>query len=317
MAKRDRTASGAAIAGTGGVVGTVGLAGGGLPGTKAKRTLKDVKDASGRRTKAAEFTRAYRGGEFGYRQNAHHTFKTFGLGGGREGESRGAHFAHGQKAGAIKSEDKILRHLKVARRGSNAALLGGAGLVAYGVHRAKTPVNKADSDRKLKGYSGAALGVGGTAAAASAGGARVLEHQGRKWASGAAADYEAAGKIVPKMGGYRVNPYPQKIKNKRVPDIAPEKTDKLIGNTEKKSMAGKSRAQVHAAGTLRGSAAQGRYFAGTYGSMAHYARKVRGPALGVAAAGAGGLALANRDKLKKSYGPTSYSSRMSAFGIEH
>jgi hypothetical protein len=310
--KKDRTASGSAIAGAGGVTAAAGLAGGGVPGVRSNRIMADVQQASGRRKKAGEATRAYRGGEFGYRTNAHQTFKTFGLGGKREGESRVSHFKHGMKAGKLVSEDKIIPHLKVARRASNAALVGGAGAVAYGVHRAKSQrVAKAD-DRKLKQYSGATLGAGATVAGLSAGGARVAEHQGRKWSQQAVDDLEGARKIVPKMGGHVVNPFPKKVKNKRVPDIGPAKGNSLIQNDER-IMAGKSRAQAHAAGKLRGSAAQSRYFAGTYGSAAGIARKVRNPALAVAGVGAGGLALTRKkDGVKKSD-----DSRMSAFGVMH
>ena len=239
-------------------------------------------------------TRAYRGGEFGYRTNAHHTFKTFGLGGERGDDTRAGHFKHGVKAGKIKSENKIIPHLKVARRLSNVALLGGAGLTAYGVHRAKSrPVAKADSNRRRREYSGAALGVGGTVAAGSVGGARVLEHQGRRWSGRAARDLDAAHRIVPNMGGHLVNPHPDRVKNRRVPDIAPARSNTRVQN-DKGILSGKSKAQAHAAGRLRGSAAQARYFAGTYGGVAHVARKVRNPALALAGAGGGGLLMSRR-----------------------
>jgi hypothetical protein len=316
MPKKDRTASGAAIASSGGVLGAVGLAGGGVPGVKAKKTLIDVKGASGRRKKAAEFSRAYRGGEFEYRRNAHHTHKVFDLGGPREGNTMNAHFRHGQNAGAIKAEDRILSHLKFARRGSNLAMLGGAGAVAYGVHRAKTPGKVNKSQKDTEAYHGALLGAGGSAAGASVVGSRVLERQGRKWAQRAASEYEGAHKIMPRAGGASVNTdsrFLPKKHNPRVPDIKPEFTDKKIGNEAKKTMAGKSRAQAHAAGELRGAAAKSRYFAGTYGQMAGIARRVRNPALAVAGVGAGGLLLSRKKpSVKKSFNP-----RMSAFGIEH
>lgn len=309
---KDHTASGSAIAGAGGVIGTAGLAAGGIPGVKSTRIWADVTQASGRRNKVNMAARAYRGGEFGYRTNAHRTYKTFGLGGERDSDTRASHFKHGIKAGKASSEDKIIPHLKAGGRAANAALVGGAGLTAYGVHRAKRqPVAKAD-DRKLKQYSGGVLGAGGTVAALSVGGARVAEHQGRKWSQRAAADLDAAHKLVPNMGGHVVNPHPDKVKNKRVPDIGPQMTDKRVQN-DKGILSGKSKAQAHAAGKLRGSAAQARYFAGTYGSAAGIARKVRNPALAVAGVGAGGLLL-DRHQTKK---PATMSKRMSAFGVMH
>jgi len=294
--KKDHTGSGAAIAGAGGTTAAAGLAGGGIPGVKSKAIMADVKDASNRRGKAKAATNAYRGGEFGYRHNAHHTFNVFGINPELKDDTTKSHYKHGFDVGRKAGEAKIIPHLQVARRASNAALVGGAGLTAYGVHRAtkKEPVKKRDNDRQLKGASGAALGVGGTVAAGSVGTARVLERQGRKWSKQAVGNLEDARKIAPNAGGHVVNPLPDKVKNKRVPDIGAEKGSTLVGNT---GLAGKTAAEAHEVGRLRGEHGQARYFAATYGGAAKLARKARNPALAVAGLGGGGLAVAHhKDK---------------------
>jgi hypothetical protein len=67
-------------------------------------------------------------------------------------------------------------------------------------------------------------------------------------------------------------------------------------------MKGKTKMEAEMAGKLRGQAGQSRYFAGTYGSMAGLVRRARKPAVGLAAAGAGGIALshAHRRNIGKS-----------------
>src|SRR5204863_3368921 len=137
-------------------------------------------------------------GEFGYRTNAHKTFSNFSLAGGRSGESRAAHHEHGIKAGKLAAEDKIIRHLKVGRRASTAALVGGTSAAVYGVRRAqgKKTFGKAD-DKRGKAVSGAALGVGGATAGIGLGAEKALGHQGKKWITQGIEHTRTATQIVP------------------------------------------------------------------------------------------------------------------------
>ena len=274
---RKRDYSGAAVGG-GAVVGAAGLAGGGIPGVKSKRIMVDVKSAQGIRAKATNLAHAYRGGEFGYRHNAHHTFKTFGLGGDiPKKATRVEHFTHGDKVGRIAAEDKIIRHLKVGRVASNVALAGGAASVAAGLHQRKKLVAKRRDDFKADALATA----GGTTALGAAGASRVLNSQGRKWSKQSAASHETAQKLVPKLGGYDVR------QNKtKVPDVVPHRSKMKNTVQHKTVFAGRSNKTAEAAGALKGAAVQERYFAGTYGIAAKIARKV---AVGGALVGAAGL----------------------------
>ncbi|HEU0069048.1 MAG TPA: hypothetical protein VFQ26_07290, partial [Nitrospiraceae bacterium] len=293
--KEKKDYSGAAV-GAGGTVGTVGLVGGGLPGTKAKGTLADVKNATTRGSKARSGLRAYQAGEFGYRHNAHHTYKTFGLGGDSpKDNTRAAHYWQGEKAGKVASEDKIIRHLKMGHRASNVALVGGAALAgagAYQHHKRKQGVAKA---AKKKDHFGANAAIGGGAATAVTGGglARTLEHQGRKWSKDAAHSYQEAAKVNPKLGGYDTD-----TSNYRVPDIKPHKGTRDVIREGNEIFAGKSRTHAEAAGRLRGAGAQQRYFAKTYAGAGKIARKVGYAGAAVGAAGLGAKYLSDK-KVKK------------------
>jgi hypothetical protein len=301
--RRNDSAVGGAAVGSGGVLGATGLAGGGIPGTKPDRLLADVGAASSRRDKARAAGRAYKGGEFGYRANAHHVHQAFNLGGDKADDSRVGNLKHSFNAGQSRAETRIIRHLKGARKASNVALVGGVGLTGYGVHRLrqkqkqKQMVSKAER-RKSDTALGVAAGSGAAAAGVSVGGAHALEHQGRKWSGRAASNLAEAQKIVPNSGGYKVNPFPNKVKNKRVPDIGPEKGESKIWK-DPKILAGKSKAQAAKVGELRGHALKSRYFAGVYGGMAQGVRRITKPALGVAALGGGGLAASRYQQKRK------------------
>jgi hypothetical protein len=323
LKKKDHSASGATIAAGGATAAGAGVLGGGIPGTRANADKLASWKASGSgegfkgrvstaRAKAPT-VRALPGGVFGYRTSAHRGFNTEV----KADEARHAgttttrvnHFQRGKHWGKVKPEEDIIRHLKVGRAGATAALVGGTGAAVYGVKRmqGKQPVKKSqrDSDK----FHGALLGGGSAAAATSVGGARLLEHQGRKWSTRSATSLHEAGKIVPNMAGYTSGPHPKG--NPRVPDVSPRVGDTKIVNEHKRILAGKSKKQVEAAGRLRGDATQARYFAGVYGKTALQARKVRNPALAAAGVGAAGLALSRKKE------PVRKNSRMSAFGVEH
>lgn len=278
VAKREgRERSGTAI-GAGSVLGTVGLVGGGIPKVKANRLLVDVKNAPARRTKVANAARAYRGGEFGYRHNAHQTFKEHKLTGDAPGKAtRAEHYAHGDTLGRRAAEDTIIRHLKVGRTASNVALAGGAALVGGGLIGHRKQVAKRENRRNDALVSG-----GLTTAGLGGGGSLVLDSQGRKWSARSATHLDAAQKHNPKLGGYDVE-----RKKGRVPDIKPHLRSGDITANHHKIFAGRSKEHAQTAGQLRGVARQARYFGGVYGDMARAARKVGAAGALVGAAGLG------------------------------
>lgn len=261
MRDRNRQASGGAIAGAGGTVAAAGLAGGGVPGVRASRLMADVQSAPSRTRKAGTLARAYGGGEFGYRTNAHRTFSNFNLAGGRTGATRAAHYEHGIKTGKLAAEEKVIRQLKTGRRASTAALLGGTGAAIYGVRRAQGKKTFGKADRRDKSgistTSGALLGAGGTAAGLSYGGEKLAGHAGKKWITQGLEQTRNSTKIVPRP--YKMNP-------------------------------GTTKSQAELAGHLKGQAAQARYFGRTYLQAGKIAGKLRRPSLAAAGVGAAGLA---------------------------
>jgi hypothetical protein len=280
---RRRDASSSAV-GVGSVATGVGLVGGGIPGAKVDASRLGQMRFSSPGKRARDLAGATRGGVFGYRQSAHQQFMDRQMADdrhyGNAQTTRVNHFLRGQGRGKVAPEKKIIGHMRRGRIASNALLAGGAGLTAAGVYgRKKDKVAKRDT----RDVDTALMAGGGTVATASGLGSLALDRQGRKWAKRSESDLKAASKIVPNMGGYTV-----RQGRGRVPDVAPDKrTSDILG--DKRILAGKSRAQAQAAGKLRGSAAQGRYFARVYGSSGSVARRVGIPAgLNAAAVGAYG-----------------------------
>lgn len=279
IAKAQRQDHSGAMVGSGAVVGGVGLVGGGVPRVKANRIMVDVKNAPTRPAQAANLVRAYRGGEFGYRHNAHHTFRTFGLADPEpKGRTRIQHFTRGEKAGRRATEDTIVRHLHRGRVGSNIALGTGAALVGTGLyqHHQAGVVGKRSSSFR----NDAVIGAGATTAVGAGGLSLGLDSQGRKWAKRAATHIDAAQKINPNLGGHLVKPG-----RGRVPNVVPERNTGLNTKEGKRVFAGRTNAATEAAGRLRGAASQERYFANTYGSVARPTRMIGAAGALVAAAG--------------------------------
>lgn len=278
-ADRKRTAAGAAT-GAGAVTAGVGLLGGGIPGVKPDSSrLKDMRYASPAK-RARDLGAAGRGGIFGYRQDAHQRFMDRQMADDAHyagsTTTRVNHFLRGKGSGKVGPEKKIIGHMRRGRIGSNAALIGGSALTVAGIKGTRDKgVAKAREDT-----NNALIGGGATLAGASGAGSLVLDRQGRKWSRRSEEDLKAARKIVPNLGGYTV-----RTGKTRVPDVKPDKnTEDILGSA--RNLAGKSRKQAEAAGRLRGSAGQGRYFAGVYGSAAQQVRRIGIPA-GLAAVGTG------------------------------
>ena len=310
--KRKSTATGVGAVGIG-----AGLLGGGIPGVKAdskagsdlfphlpkhkKPTPKDLLHPGPVIPRVKAAGRMGRGGIFGYRSDAHQSFLDRQLvdeaKNATAGQTtRGNHFLRGQGTGKVAPEQKIIRHMKTGRKASYGLLAGGAGLTAYGQHRKKAPVEKADRDSDRR--NGALVAGGGTVAGSGYGAARLLEHQGRRWAKQSARDIEASQKIAPELGGWTEG----SRKNKRVPNVKPDVSNRQAESRRRNIFHNRTRGQAEEAGRLRGNAAQGRYFSGVYGANATRIRRLAIPAgLAVSAAGAGGMA-ASKVKEKRAVG---------------
>ena len=292
--QKNHSISGGLITGAGGATAAGGLVGGGIPGFKANAdTIKDIKQGSWKKRTGAMLSSG-RGGVFGYRTNAHqgavqrmkdstNHFKD-------KPASRAEMYQRGQEAGKIPAEEQIIGHMKLGRKASTAAMIGGAAATAYGVHRKNEGVQKA-LDSRTDATNAALLGGGATAAGASYGGARMLEHQGRKWGARSGQSISEAHKIIPNLGGPGVNPLGNPP-NHRVPDIGPAKGSPSSSKLKRDKgtiLGGKSKLQAEAAGLHRGDAAQARYFAGVYGKTAKTIRHLHTPAMVAAGMGATGL----------------------------
>lgn len=276
---KDR--SGTAV-GAGSVLAATGLLGGGVPGARPNSgRLAQVKYGT-KYEATRHLVSATRGGIFGYRQDAHQSFLNRqnadeATHGGKK-TTRANHYLRGQGTGKIAPEQKIIRHMHGGRVASNAALVGGTGLVALGIrsrdkHRG---IAKRDDYR-----SDVAISAGATTAVGAGAGSLVMDHQGRKWAKHSAASLDAARKLNPKLGGYDI-----KRGRTRVPDVVPH-SGASSHVADKKVFAGRSSASTEAAGRLRGAAGQQRYFARVYGNMAGHARKTGKAGALVAAGGLG------------------------------
>lgn len=295
----SRHAEGAAIAGTGAAVGSAGLVGGGVPGVRSNsRSIARIKSGTKpQRIKAS--ARSLRGGIFGYRADAHQSYlrklsnKNAWHNKPNDDLSHIDSFRRGYQTGKMGPEKEIIRHMKFARRGSNVALAGGAGIAAYGIHRLRQPDKIRKAQRDTDRYHGAMAGAGGATAVGATVGARHLERQGRKWSQRSADKIVEAHRQVPNLGTYTRVPG----KNRRVPDVVPEHDYDAVRNNPWDRLH-EDKKRVETAGKLRGEATQHRYFASVYGKSGRLVRSIRTPAVAAAAIGASGLAL-SRKKTKK------------------
>jgi hypothetical protein len=325
--KKDHAASGSAIAGAGAVTAAGGLIAGGVPGGKSDFTSvfrvkrgegKGFKRAASTVKGAAPAAKAAPGGIFGFRTHAHegglYGYADDTMKHNRNGANARESFRQGRTTGKIGPEMKIISQMKGARKVAHGALGAGVGAVAYGAHRArKTEVKK--DDRHTKKYSGALLGAGGTAAVGSHVGSKVLTGQAKKWEKSAAQNVDEAGRLVPRIAGRQK----EKISDKKAYKLIrqnkphpmssrPSVSDHYIKNNPL-TMSGVHPEVARHAGRLRGAAAQEQHFADVYRNTSKVVRRLRTPSLVAAAAGAGGLAAANKKtKVKKN---------LSAFGVEH
>jgi len=296
MPEKKRDHSGALIGG-GATAATVGAVGGGIPGVKARKLLVDVKNEKKKTRQAKTFGQAYRGGEFGYRHNAHNTFSAFGMPDPMKHEGKARSFMQGDVAGRRGAEKKIIRHLAVGRKASNVLLAGGTAAAGVGTYKhlknkKKAQVSKAKGDTRRD----VAIGAGGTTAGLGYGLSGVLRREGKKWAAEGERGYKQAANLNPSAGAHTT-----KLSRK-----SGVKTSRGLEKTETTAaragehFAGKSKMHAREVGRLRGAADQASYFGHTYGKFSKITRKVgHGGAL-VTAAGLGAAYNQSRKPVKKS-----------------
>jgi hypothetical protein len=258
-ARRDHTASDAAITAAGATTTGIGLVGGGIPGVRGSDALLEgTIHARGVRGAAAHVAAA-RGGIFGSRAVTHAGYQRKFSGDERYYRAKPANraqmYERGKTAGKVEPEARIIRHLKRGRAGSVAATLGGAALTGYGVHRLRSSAVRKDR-RGSQQYFGALTGAGLTAGTAAHVGSKVLGRQAKKWGE----EYQRTTRESRKL-----------VKDPR--------------NLERKV----TRSTAYEAGHLRGAAGQAGHFAREYGTAAAGVKAIRNPALTVAALGAAGL----------------------------
>jgi len=284
MSREDRQKAAATGAGAVGV--GAGLLGGGIPGTRATRLTADVLSAPHHR-KPVELVRARQAGAFGLRHTGHKILHDVVLEpkhAAQTGNSSSSRFLRGLYGGKAESERKIIGHLRRGKIASNVVLASGVGALAYGMSGRKKPVEKAQRDPER--LDTALVGAGGTLAAGSYGGGRLLRSQAHKWSAQSRAALNEAGRIVPEAGAHTVG------RRYGVPVVKPtmsnvEITPKVLRGTSKK--------QIEHLGHLRGTAGQSKYFANVYGAFGMGLRRGVAP-VGLATAAVGGKRIRDRSK---------------------
>lgn len=284
--KRDNSArqnaQGSAIEGGGAVVGGTGLIAGGVPKGKSDSTAwkraQDAKKAGAPlHRRLATTSKITPGGILGFRQHAHGggiwDFKSKDTAAEWSGPAK-THkdaFFRGYNKGKIGPEEEVIRGLKTARTGANAALVGGAAAIAYGHHKKKIA-----KSRRSDSINATAAGLGGTTAVVTHAVPKFLDSKQRKYTEMAAHETEQADKLVPGMRGQRTG--------------AAKRSPHLLHNASKEA--------VGVAGELRGAAAQHEHFADVFRTTSKGTKAFRNPAAAVGAVGVGGLAISAHRKKK-------------------
>jgi len=329
MADRNHkhAASGTSLAAAGGVTAGAGLAAGGIPGAKSDFTAvfrtkpaegKGVKRAVSHVKGKAPLVRAAPGGVLGFRIHAHEG-GTVGfeqqaeqLARRTSAPEKAAHhaFSHGYTEGKIEPEKQVLRHMRGGRKVAAGALIGGAGLTAYGVHRAKEEREQIRKDRRSSDkYNGALAGTGAAGFTLGHGGHKLFRGQERKWTNRANTNVDEAQKLVPGLGGRKHNQnlraYKKHLARGGTPENFPKTMEPERHMTDilrdKKVFAGVHPDVARKAGNLRGAAVQAEHFSHVYGNTGKVVGRLRTPSAIVGGAGVGGLVAAHRheDKVHK------------------
>lgn len=300
--KDDRKA---VATGVGATAAGAGLVGGGIPGMRPRSQAYYSNKGGPLKDKPKQLAAAGKGGIFGYRQHAHENeikrIQEHTPGWHDNAEMR--HFMNARGAGEIASEKKIVRHMKMGRKLSHGALVGGAGLMVYGSQRKPKLVPREDRiTKRLQVTSNdphrdaTALAAGGAVGTVgSLGAAHGLKRQGLKWNERTKAALREAEKNVPGTGEFKS----RKVAGRAgVPDTKPTHSGEGIGWGPERFFSGRTESEVKAAGKARGAASKNRYFARVYGTNAHVLRRYVAPTAAVASA-AGGVSLYRQHKAGK------------------
>lgn len=259
----------------------LGLVGGGIPGAKVNRLPIDMLRAKGAKKKTTEGARALRGGIFGARVNMHGVamydspkmqYRTY------PGKSAEQTFRRHAVKGLRAEEEKVIRHMKLGRKGSNALLLGGLGAAGYGL--ARNRFEKAEG----RPHKQRAVGLGGGMVVGGLGASALLNQQGNKWLKSAKRDYDEAARLTPKVGGAAVT-------RTRSGRLATVKAQVKQADVKPSMLQGASEEAIKRSGMLRGRAGQSGYFGNVYRTNAKVMRR------GVVPAGLW-LMAANRKKAR-------------------
>ena len=226
------------------------------------------------------------------------------------------HYWRGVNAGKLLPERQVIRQLKTGRAISGATLVGGAALAGAGISQRRNRVSKA---RKRDFAADAAVAGGATVTGGAGATSLALNAQGRKWSARASETMASAERLNRRIGGHAVRSRPETAAGKAVrrvvpkaktpsaftgvPMVIPHKSSRVLLNDDKLKavLAGRSKAEASALGSLRGAADQHRYFAEVYGQNARMLRRAGKAGAAVAAAGLGAKAVqAHGGKVKKS-----------------
>lgn len=302
--KADRQHStGAAMTGSGAVVGTTGFAAGGLPGVREPNShaLSELSGDTVRQKvqprnavrNARKVVPVGRAGILGYRADAHASYMAK-----EKVKTHGSAYAQAHRAGKMEAEDKILPALRMARRGSHALTLGGAGLAALGIHRmGQESVRKS---RQADNVSSGALAGGATLGAVGHYVPKGLRRLERKFETSATDHLQAAHVLAPHVGGAKPKGdfQPPTGRRSAKPSMHPQFEDHDLAwrkaGDGRRFKGGVETAQQVA--RHRGIAAQERHFAEAFRDTASGIRRLRGPGLAAAGAGAAGLAASHSTK---------------------
>lgn len=171
-----RKHSGAAMTGSGAVLGATGLAAGGIPGAKEPNSLKVWHLRGKPRSKewASPSNLAHniktvaplpRSGILGFRADMHDAYIKDETKNSRPKNA----YERGLQSGKLDTEKKVVRGMRMGRKATHSLTFGGAALGVAGLHRmnSKGPVKKRDRERG--GAAGTAGAVTGGTAGAYAG----------------------------------------------------------------------------------------------------------------------------------------------------
>lgn len=199
-------------------------------------------------------------------------------------------------SGATPGKDpNFVRNSRVMSRSVKGGALIGAGALGTAGYLAARGKKVEKRDTKRRDASAAALGGGATLAGVGHYVPKGLDRYGRKYANSSIQHTLAARNLAPHFGGVKEIPakigeYGEVKRPSRL-SMNPELTDAQLREPKRRAVerikgGAKVREQV---GRHRGLAAQERHFAEVFNATSRGVRRVRGPGLALAGAGATGL----------------------------